>query len=383
MHCTIDAAVAICQPEIGIRRLYLAISTNGAQHHKFRFVCQQVAISHAADVAKLLLPEMLFVLLQSRQIDSLSSKMRIFPLCLQEQQKSESCANSTRRASYIMTSLCFSLIAQLIATTRNYFIGAMQKSSLHQPVEIKISTVVAISVILREIDLAVLNTALAEMTGGASDFFDDEFAVIDVSHLGELQNSVDWAGFVALLKNYHLNAVAVRNSDDSAQEAIRRHGLSLESSAKPPAAHDEAAPKLPQATSAPIIVEKIVEKIVQVPGSGAETVIIDTPVRAGQRIYARGADLIITAVVNNGAEIIADGSIHVYAPMRGRALAGANGNTHARIFAFALEPELVSIAGVYRTFEDGVPSNVSHHPSMTRLHGERIEIQALNLVGKA
>ncbi len=256
----------------------------------------------------------------------------------------------------------------------------MQKSSLHQPVEIKISTVVAISVILREIDLAVLNTALAEMTGGASDFFDDEFAVIDVSHLGELQNELDWAGLVSLLKNYHLNAVAVRNSDESAQAAIREHGLSLESSAKPPVAHENNAPA---ATSAPVIVEKVVEKIVQVPGGTAETIIIDTPVRAGQRIYARGADLIITAVVNNGAEIIADGSIHVYAPMRGRALAGANGNTQARIFAFALEPELVSIAGVYRTFEEGVPSNVSHHPSMTRLHGERIDIQALNLVGKA
>jgi septum site-determining protein MinC len=61
--------------------------------------------------------------------------------------------------------------------------------------------------------------------------------------------------------------------------------------------------------------------------------IIDTPVRAGQRIYARGCDLVVTAVVNNGAEIIADGSIHVYNTLNGRALAGASGNAQARIFA--------------------------------------------------
>ena len=85
--------------------------------------------------------------------------------------------------------------------------------------------------------------------------------------------------------------------------------------------------------------------------------IIDTPVRAGQRIYARGSDLIVTAVVNNGAEIIADGSIHVYAPLHGRALAGASGNADARIFALQMAPELVSIAGVYRTFDDGFPRN--------------------------
>jgi septum site-determining protein MinC len=94
--------------------------------------------------------------------------------------------------------------------------------------------------------------------------------------------------------------------------------------------------------------------------------IVDTPVRAGQRIYARGADLIITAVVNNGAEIIADGSIHVYAPLHGRALAGASGNAGARIFALSMQPELVSIAGVYRTFDEGFRPNcrASRHKSV-------------------
>ena len=113
------------------------------------------------------------------------------------------------------------------------------------------------------------------------------------------------------------------------------------------------------------------------PSAPAQALIIDTPVRAGQRIYARGTDLIITAVVNNGAEIIADGSIHVYAPLHGRALAGASGNAGARIFALQLEPELVSIAGVYRTFDEGVPADMARTPVQIRLVGDRIDISSL------
>jgi septum site-determining protein MinC len=106
--------------------------------------------------------------------------------------------------------------------------------------------------------------------------------------------------------------------------------------------------------------------------------IIDTPIRAGQRIYARDADLVITATVNNGAEIIADGSIHVYAPLRGRALAGASGDTSARIFAASMEAELVSIAGVYRTFENGLPPEQKGQPAQIRLSGDRIDVLSLN-----
>jgi septum site-determining protein MinC len=111
--------------------------------------------------------------------------------------------------------------------------------------------------------------------------------------------------------------------------------------------------------------------------------IIDTPVRAGQRIYARGCDLIVTAAVNNGAEIIADGSIHVYAPLNGRALAGASGDAGSRIFALSMQPELVSIAGVYRTFEEGFPDDLVRQPAQIRLVGDRIDISSLSPVMRA
>ena len=84
-------------------------------------------------------------------------------------------------------------------------------------------------------------------------------------------------------------------------------------------------------------------------------------------MYARGADLVVMAMVNPGAEIVADGHIHVYAPLRGKAMAGASGNAQARIFSLCMEPELISIAGVYRTSEHPLPPQVRSKPAQVRL----------------
>ena len=263
----------------------------------------------------------------------------------------------------------------------------MQKSP-SLPIEIKISTVVAISTILHSADPLAIDAALKQMTGGVSDFFEDEFAVIDVSALAPASPSIDWRALVELLKKYRLNAVAVRGASSSMFEAIKSHGLSLDdgsSGARAPAdngaAHTAPAPApVPAAAAAPA---KPVAAPAPAPAPAAApaamgTMIIDTPVRAGQRIYARGCDLIITAAVNNGAEVIADGSIHIYAQLHGRALAGASGNADARIFALSLTPELVSIAGVYRTFDDGFPPELTRQPAQIRLVGDRIDILSLS-----
>jgi len=253
----------------------------------------------------------------------------------------------------------------------------MSKSPSSLPIEIKISTVVAISTILHSADPIAIDAALKQMTGGVSDFFEDEFAVIDVAGIADVAAQVDWPALVALLKNYRLNAVAVRGAPAALHEAIRSHGLFLDdgsSGTRAPAAREDApAAPAPVAEPAPAPAPAPAP----VPAAPVHAMIIDTPVRAGQRIYARGTDLIITAVVNNGAEIIADGSIHVYAPLHGRALAGASGNAGARIFALSMQPELVSIAGVYRTFDDGFPAELSRQPAQIRLVGDRIDISSL------
>lgn len=257
----------------------------------------------------------------------------------------------------------------------------MSKSSPRKPIEIKISTVVAVSAILRESDLVVLDAAMQEMTGGNIDFFDDEFAVIDVGSLHSANQAIDWAGITLLLKSYRLNAVAVRNATPEMAPQILAQGLSLDGTLKPRAqeipeqAEIELEPAAPYATPEPL--QAAAPTAAQF---AASAMIVDTPVRAGQRIYARGADLIVTAAVNNGAEIIADGSIHVYAPLRGRALAGASGNTAARIFTLSMEAELVSIAGMYRTFENGFPPDLAQQVAQIRLVGNRIDVLPVKAV---
>jgi septum site-determining protein MinC len=100
----------------------------------------------------------------------------------------------------------------------------------------------------------------------------------------------------------------------------------------------------------------------------SSTLFIDRPLRSGQQIYARGGDLVVLAAVNAGAEVIADGSIHIYAPLRGRALAGAGGAENARILCTRFEAELVSIAGLYRTFDTGVPVELAGKPVQVLLN---------------
>jgi len=245
------------------------------------------------------------------------------------------------------------------------------------PIEIKISTVVAISAILHSADPLAIDAALQQMTGGTSDFFEDEFAVIDISAIADEAGSIDWHALVDLLKRYRLNAVAVRGAPASMADAIRARGLSLDDGASGVRAPEPAAP----APVAAVVPAPVAAPVAVAPPAG--TMVIDTPVRAGQRIYARGCDLIITATVNNGAEVIADGSIHIYAALNGRALAGASGDPSARIFALSMAPELVSIAGVYRTFDDGFPAELARQPNQVRLVGDRIDILPLTPAPRA
>lgn len=107
------------------------------------------------------------------------------------------------------------------------------------------------------------------------------------------------------------------------------------------------------------------------------TIVVSTPVRTGQQIYAEKADLIVLGIVSPGAEVIADGNIHIYAPLRGRALAGASGDKKARIFVQSMQGELVSIAGVYRTFEQKLPPHLHKQPVQIELQDDRLAISSI------
>ncbi|HAY27898.1 MAG TPA: septum site-determining protein MinC, partial [Candidatus Accumulibacter sp.] len=129
------------------------------------------------------------------------------------------------------------------------------------------------------------------------------------------------------------------------------------------------APAAPAAPSAPA-------------AARAPTLFVKRPLRSGQQVYARGGDLVVLGAVNAGAEVIADGNIHIYAPLHGRALAGASGATEARIFCTRFDAELVSVAGLYRTFDGGVPHKLAGRPVQVRL-SESADSDANQLIVEA
>ena len=122
---------------------------------------------------------------------------------------------------------------------------------------------------------------------------------------------------------------------------------------------------------------QVIEHTVEVQLPPLPPMIIDRPLRSGQQIYARDCDLIVLALVSHGAEVIADGHIHVYAPLRGRALAGAQGNTGARIFSTSMDAQLLAIAGVYCTTDVALPAEVIGRAAMVRLVGGSLQVDAL------
>ena len=111
--------------------------------------------------------------------------------------------------------------------------------------------------------------------------------------------------------------------------------------------------------------------------SAPPTMVIKGPLRSGQRVYARNSDLIVMGVVSRGAEVIADGNIHIYGPLRGKAMAGARGDTAARIFTTSLDAELVAVAGIYRVIDSKLPAELHQRPAVIQLQKDALHLTPL------
>jgi septum site-determining protein MinC len=185
---------------------------------------------------------------------------------------------------------------------------------------------------------------------------------------------VDLAALLPLLRRHRLQPVGVIGAN--AAELAQAAALGLAEAPDEPVRAEPRVEKVVQQ----VVKEVIVERPVEVPVvAEAKTVYVDKPLRSGQQVYAKGADLVVLAAVNHGAEVLADGNIHVYAPLRGKAIAGARGNTSARIFAQVLEAELIAIAGIYRTSENPLPDNVRGKAAQIRLDGEKLLMEPLGV----
>lgn len=269
-----------------------------------------------------------------------------------------------------------------------------------QALDFKSATLYAIRVVLHEADSGSLLDALAQRMKDAGAFFENEPVVVDASRIEEV---VDWPALVDALRKHSLHPVGVV-AEGAQLEAAVAAGL--------PAVELGGAPVRPPASSTPeqevppaaVTPEKPAGSVESSPAAGASeaasdagqtkrevsdvpaapapgpapaAMVINRPLRSGQRVYARNTDLIVVGVVSRGAEVIADGNIHVYGPLRGKAMAGARGDTSARIFTTQLDPELVAIAGVYRVIETGLEDRLQNRAAIVRLEGESLQIEAL------
>jgi septum site-determining protein MinC len=259
--------------------------------------------------------------------------------------------------------------------------------------DIKSANLPLVALLLKSTDMDALAHDLAQRFGDEPDFFDQDALLIDLSPLqpDAADQTIDFQALIALISRYQLVPVAVKGGSPPQMMAALQAGLLPVPDAHLVSGQPKAAPRVPQAASAepPRRAEPPQPAPAAQAASPAATapaplgaLVIDKPLRSGQQVYARGRDLVVLAMVNAGAEVIADGHIHVYAPLRGKAMAGARGNVEARIFALELNAELLSIAGVYRTSENPLPAHVQGKPAQVRLvatdEGDKLVFDAMN-----
>ncbi|ASP16477.1 septum site-determining protein MinC [Neisseria sp. oral taxon 020 str. F0370] len=219
-----------------------------------------------------------------------------------------------------------------------------------------------------------LDSADAAAVGAALDKCAAQYRELNLPLILDMQAfrpaAVDLPALLAVFRSRRLPVAALRHSDETWAKIAAVNGVAFSPAGRhaPTDTADAPAPA-PQASARETAPAK---------PAGHPTVFVAEPVRTGQQVYAENADLIVTGMVSEGAELIADGNIHIYAPMRGRALAGAKGRRDARIFIHSMQAELVSIAGIYRNFEQKLPAHLDRHPVQIYLHEDRLVIAAID-----
>lgn len=251
--------------------------------------------------------------------------------------------------------------------------------------EFKSSTFFVPVLILHSHDLHLIEQSLHEKINQAPDFFKNSPLVFDVQGINKENSEFDVTVLIELLRKVGLFPIGIRGGNEEQNnqaqalfipvDTIRSNEGSSELVAaqepvatitepEPEPAEPESPPKPDATVAAPVAVPT---------PTTIPTTLISHPIRSGQRIYAAG-DLIVMSQVSAGAEIMAEGNIHVYNTLRGRALAGVQGNKNARIFCSDLQAELISIAGDYKTSED-LNNNVRKKPVQIYLQDRALIIK--------
>jgi septum site-determining protein MinC len=238
--------------------------------------------------------------------------------------------------------------------------------------DIKSADLSLVALILKSTDISLLVAALKRQMDASPGFFEQDPLLIDVSQLESEFKAADLQTLMGVLREHALVPLAIKGAKDAFLEHAKGLGLVDTSDAR-----IRRSVQLAEVSASMDHVRPAASSV------AVEAMVVDKPLRSGQQVYAKGRDLIVLAMVNAGAEVIADGHIHVYGSLRGKAIAGARGNTQAKIFALVMEPELISIAGVYRTSENPLSNEVLGKTAQVSLQsdpeGDKLLIKPLNL----
>ncbi len=242
-------------------------------------------------------------------------------------------------------------------------INARSKSHSPPAVEFKSSTFSVPVLSIASNDLVLIQQLLDEKIKLAPEFFKHSPVVVDLNEVNKKQLAIHFGDLVTCIRKSNLFVIGVRGGDEQQHQEAIALGIPVNTSPSSDYGKSSKSIKTPADDEDEVVL------------NDSNTVIITKPIRSGQRIYSHG-DLIVLAQVGAGAEILAEGNIHVYGSLRGRALAGVQGNTEARIFCSNLQAELISIAGNYKISDD-IQGAIANTPIQIYLQKNTLVIKPL------
>ncbi len=258
-----------------------------------------------------------------------------------------------------------------------------QIPSFEQAGELKIGQVGIANLRVRELDVATLVAEMRERVERAPKLFGRAAVIVDFGSLSRCPGEDEARRLIEGLRSAGVLPVGLAFGTREIDALAERLGLPLLAKFRAqyepvggaePAAEQEPAPRRRRSEPAPEPAPAPAATPAPVPASTGQMQV--QPVRSGQQVYAQGRDLTVCAMVGNGAEVIADGSIHIYGSLRGRALAGARGDVNARIFCREFNAELVAIAGQYRVLES-IPAELRGKPVQVWLENDKLQMAVM------
>lgn len=236
-------------------------------------------------------------------------------------------------------------------------------SSQKAALEFKSTSLTVPVLLLASNDIVSIDQQLKEKVAQAPEFFKHSPLLIDLQKLNAQNLTIDFSEVVSVVRQHGFMPIGLRGGTDQQNTDALAMNLPQHS------LHGNNTP-LVNKTPAKTLPTPAVDEPKQ-SSPAVENKLVTQPIRSGQRVYAKG-DLIVTATVSAGAEIMAEGNIHIYGSLRGRALAGVLGNADARIFCSDLQAELISIAGIYQISDD--LKHAAHKPVQISLDNQTLII---------